>query len=288
MNNTEKIEKIIELIKNSDCILIGAGAGLSAAGGINYSDQKFFKEHYPMYYKKGIRTIGEAEGHFWKQNDRNLQEYWAFWSIHLNDLYYQIDTLEIYKDLYDIIKDKDYFVYTTNADEQFDKAGFSKDRFYYCQGSFKYFQCSNKCTDDVYDNKEIIENILKNMDYDTLKARMCDIPHCPKCGSLMTMNLRIDDLFAEYVNYITKPLYIKWLKEHKNKKLLLLELGVGFNTPILIKYPFENMTYQYPDCFLVRINYDGDETSDEIKKKSIVLQADLLKTIKTIKDKLIN
>lgn len=279
----EDINKIAQLIKESDCILIGAGAGLSAAAGMNYGSEEYFKEKFPLYAATGFKTIQDCFQPFWSQTDKNRLKYFCYWCNHEKANCLDNDAFDVYKDLYDIVKDKDYFVITTNVDEQFKRAGFSHDRYHAPQGSYELFQCSNHCSDEVYNNREYIEKMWKNKNEKTLEVRECDIPHCPKCGAYMDTNLRKDDLFAEYTNQSTVNQYHDWLKNHTNKKMLLFEIGVGYNTPGIIKFPFMNMTYTYKDYKLVRVNLEGDGVPPEIKEKSLVVAEDISKLLSEVK-----
>lgn len=281
--SNEVITKITQLIKESDCILIGAGAGLSAAAGMNYGDPVYFQKKFPLYAATGLKTIGDCFGLFWDQTDENRLKYWCYWSNHLKANCLDNEAFQVYKDLYDIVKDRDYFVLTTNVDEQFKKAGFNHKRYHATQGSYEYFQCSKRCTEDVYNNREYVEKMWKNKNEKTLEVRECDIPHCPKCGAYMENNLRKDDLFAEYLNLSTADQYHKWLENHINKKILYLEIGVGFNTPSIIKYPFMKMTYSNENAKLVRINLEGDSVPPEIKDRSLVVKGDVAKVLTEIK-----
>ncbi|MCR5564263.1 MAG: Sir2 silent information regulator family NAD-dependent deacetylase [Gammaproteobacteria bacterium] len=266
----KEIERIKELINESDAIVIGAGAGLSTAAGFEYGGS-YFLENFPDIYKKyGYTDMYSAGFHPFLTSE----ERWGYWCRFIYLQRYKEGAKPLYKKLYEMIKDKNYFVITTNVDHQFQLSGFSKDRLFYTQGDYGLFQCSKPCHQKTYDNKEQIMEMIHSLKEGLIPASL--IPKCPICGEEMTMNLRSDDNFVEDEGWHTASHnYEKFLSENKNKKILFLELGVGWNTPAIIKYPFMRMTHYFKNAFYVCINKGFNRIPEIINDKSIVLNADI-------------
>lgn len=282
-NYLDNIAKAAKLIKEADYILVGAGAGLSAAGGLNYGDSKLFKEWFPKLSELGIETIGEAISLYWNVDNSNRRSLWAYWSNHINKIRYEAPALKPYLDLYEIIKDKNYFIITTNVDEQFVKSGFDKEKVFAPQGNYALFQCDKPCSDELFNNKEFIDKMISNMNNDTFEIREEDIPLCPKCGSYLSKNLRVDNTFVEAPHMEKQKDYINYINNSIDGKLVLLELGVGFNTPAIIRWPFEKITIKHPNALLVRMNMQYPDVPKEISQNSLSLNKDILKSISDIK-----
>ncbi len=264
----KEIERIKKLINEADAVVIGAGAGLSTAAGFEYGGD-FFKEHFPEMYKLGYKDMYSAGFHHFNSSE----EKWAYWAKQIFYTRYQ-GVKELYKDLLDVVKDKNYFVITTNVDHQFQLAGFDKNRLFYTQGDYGLFQCSTPCHDKTYDNEDFIHKMLKETKDNKIPSYL--IPKCPICGKEMTTNLRCDDKFVEDEGWHDAAhRYEQFLNDNKDKKILFLELGVGWNTPGIIKYPFMRMTYNFRDAFYVCINKGFNRIPEEIKNKSIVLDDDI-------------
>lgn len=270
------IEKLKKLINESEAIVIGAGAGLSSAAGFEYGGE-FFKEHFPEMYDLGYRDMYYAGFHHFESEESK----WAYWSKHIYYCRYQ-GAKQLYKDLLDIVKDKNYFVVTTNVDHQFQLAGFDKERLFYTQGDYGLFQCSLPCHNKTYDNKETILKMLKEQKNNLIPSTL--VPKCPVCGGTMDTNLRADDRFVQDDGwYKSNQKYNEFIEKNKNKKILFLELGVGFNTPVIIKYPFMKMTYQFYDAYYVTINKGYNVIPNEIKNKSLLIDDDISKVIELLK-----
>ena len=188
-----------------------------------------------------------------------------------------------YKMLYDIVKDRDYFVLTTNVDHQFQKAGFDKKRLFYTQGDYGLFQCSEPCHDKTYDNRETVIDMLEFRKDMKIPTEL--IPKCPVCGKPMSMNLRSDDTFVQDEGwYKASERYSDFIRRHENTHILFLELGVGYNTPVIIKYPFWNMTYKNPKAVYACVNFGETQCPDEIKKQSICIDNDIREILSDISD----
>ena len=266
----ENLTKIRKLISEADAIVIGAGAGLSTAAGFEYSGKSFIDNFKYMHDAYGYTDMYSAGFH----NFKTKEEYWGYWARYIYLNRYETGALPLYEKLYQLVRDKNYFVLTTNVDHQFQKAGFDKNRLFYTQGDYGLFQCSKHCHNKTYDNEEQIKNMVKNIVNHRIPISL--IPKCPICGAPIVPNLRADDLFVEDEGWHkASENYVKFLNDNKNKKILFLELGVGWNTPVIIKYPFIRMTYQFPNANYVCIKKGYNQVPKEIKDKSIVLDIDI-------------
>lgn len=274
----ERIHKAKELIADADYVLIGAGAGLSEAAGFLYSGENFKKYFSDFEEKYGFHDM--YSGGFYPY--KTEEEKWAYWSRYVYVNRYKFKSNKLYKSLFDLVKNKEYFVITTNVDHQFQLAGFDKQKLFYTQGDYGLLQCSVPCHNKTYDNEALIIQMVNEQK--DMKVPSYLIPKCPVCGRPMEMNLRSDDKFVQDEGwYIHAELYKKFLKKSQNKKLVLLEIGVGYNTPIIIKYPFEHMTYKNKGTSLIRINKDYPICSKEIIDKSIMFDEKIQDIIKEIK-----
>lgn len=204
----------------------------------------------------------------------SLEEHWAYWSRYILINRYMDCDNGTYQKLFELVKDKDYFVLTTNVDHQFQKAGFDKQRLFYTQGDYGLFQCSELCHRTTYDNEEVVREMVKQQK--DMKIPTALIPHCPVCGKPMNMNLRADDTFVQDDGwYRAAERYSEFLRRHKETKMLLLELGVGMNTPGIIKYPFWQMAAQNPNAYYVSINAGEAYAPEEIRERAICVNGDI-------------
>lgn len=273
MRNKE-IQRLAWEIENADAIVIGAGSGLSTSAGLTYSGERFQryfadfidKYHIPDMYSGGFYPF------------ESLEEYWAWWSRHIYYNRYVDAPYPVYKNLLALVKDKDYFVLTTNVDHQFQKAGFDKHRLFYTQGDYGLWQCMEPCHQKTYDNEEAVRRMIEEQKDMRVPAE--SVPHCPVCGKPMTMNLRADNTFVEDEGWHrAAERYSEFLRRHNRLHVLFLELGVGGNTPGIIKYPFWKMTYQNPKAVYACINYKESFAPSEIKKRSICIDGDIGKVL---------
>ena len=273
----EQIDKLKKEIENADAIVIGAGAGMSAAAGFSYSGDRFEKYFSDFHKKYGFSDM--YSGGFYPYE--TLEEYWAWWSRHIWINRYAITAGKPYMDLLNIIKDKDYFVLTTNVDHQFQLAGFDKKRLFYTQGDYGLWQCSKACHNKTYDNKETVYNMVSEQKNMKIPTEL--IPKCPVCGAPMTMNLRCDNFFVQDKGwYAAAGRYEDFIRRHKNLHILFLELGVGANTPVIIKYPFWQMTAKNPNAIYACINYGEAVAPSEIAKQSICINKDISKVLQDL------
>ena len=273
----EQIDKLKKEIENADAIVIGAGAGMSTAAGFSYSGDRFEKYFSDFHKKYGFSDM--YSGGFYPYE--TLEEYWAWWSRHIWINRYAITAGKPYMDLLNIIKDKDYFVLTTNVDHQFQLAGFDKKRLFYTQGDYGLWQCSKACHNKTYDNKETVYNMVSEQKDMKIPTEL--IPKCPVCGAPMTMNLRCDNFFVQDKGwYAAAGRYEDFIRRHKNLNILFLELGVGANTPVIIKYPFWQMTAKNPNAIYACINYGEAVAPSEIAKQSICINKDISKVLQDL------
>lgn len=271
---TTQIVRIKNEISNADAIIIGAGAGLSASAGFTYSGERFEKYFSDFAAKYGITDM--YSGGFYPFP--SLEEFWAWWSRHILINRYEKAPKPVYDDLYRLIKNRNYFVLTTNVDHQFQKAGFDKQRLFYTQGDYGLFQCTKPCHDKTYDNEDMVLKMAAEQK--DMKIPSTLVPHCPVCGVPMTMNLRSDDAFVEDEGWHkAAKRYNEFLETNCAKRILLLELGVGANTPVIIKYPFWKMTAKNPDATYVCINFGESCCPAEIEKQSVCINNDIGKVI---------
>lgn len=269
-NSLEETAKLKEALQSAETIVVGAGAGLSESSGLSYSGERFDRYFSDFRDKYGIRDM--YVGGFYPYNTEN--EYWAWWSRHILYNRYETTAGKAYTDLLELLASKDYFVLTTNVDHQFQKAGFDKKRLFYTQGDYGLWQCVNGCGNKTFDNREQVKKMVDEQREMKVPDKL--IPHCPICGKHMTMNLRCDAGFVEDNGFFAAARrYEEFLEQHKNLKILFLELGVGGNTPGIIKYPFLKMTLQNPNASYACINKGEAFTADEIKERSIIINDDI-------------
>ena len=274
---TRKITQLKNELESADAIIIGAGAGLSTAAGFTYDGERFEKYFSDFHKKYGIPDM--YSGGFYPFH--TLEEYWAWWSRHIWVNRYDCPVGKVYKDLLSLVKDKDYFVLTTNADHQFQRAGFDKKRLFYTQGDYGLWQCSEPCHNKTYDNEEIVRAMIEQQKDMKIPTEL--IPRCPVCGKPMTMNLRCDDTFVQDEGwYKAAECYDDFTRRHQHLHVLYLELGVGMNTPGIIKYPFWQMTAKNPKAVYACINMGQAYCPETITHQAICLDADVAEVMDKI------
>lgn len=277
-NYSDKTELLKNKLETSDAILIGAGAGLSTSAGLTYSGERFEKHFADFKKQYGITDM--YLGGFYPFD--TLEEYWAWWSRQIYINRYDVEVGKPYKDLFELVKYKDYFVLTTNVDHQFQLAGFDKKRIFYTQGDYGLWQCSKPCHSKTYDNEEAVRKMITEQKSMKIPTEL--IPHCPKCGAPMTMNLRCDDTFVQDEGwYQAAERYDLFVRRHKDLNILLIELGVGSNTPVIIKYPFWRMTAENKNATYACVNLGEAVCPAEIEKQSVCIDADIGKTLAALR-----
>ena len=275
----EKIRKMKKALEEAEAVVIGAGAGLSTSAGFAYTGERFQAYFSDFEEKYGFHDM--YSGGFYPY--KTLEEYWAYWSRYIYLNRYMDPPRSVYEELLELVKDKDYFVLTTNVDHCFQKAGFEKERLFYTQGDYGLFQCSEPCCQETWDNEEIIGEMIRRQEHMKIPSDL--VPYCPHCGKPLTMNLRADDTFVQDEGwYQASQRYSRFLNEHQNKKILFLELGVGYNTPVIIKYPFWQMSAKNPRAVYVCVNCGDAAAPREIAKQAICIDGDIGEVLKKLKD----
>ena len=283
----EQVRKLKEKMQNVEAIVLGAGSGLSTAAGLTYSGERFQKYFFDFAKKYPIQDI--YSGGFFPFE--SPEEFWAWWSRHIYFNRYIDAPSDVYGNLKKIVEGKDYFVLTTNVDHQFQRAGFEKERLFYTQGDYGLFQSSRPTLAKTYDNQEIVEKMLEAQGFirnhagifqlpEDKKLKMLIptelIPICPDDGLPMAMNLRADENFVEDAGWkMAAKRYQDFLHSHKGKHVLYWELGVGMNTPVIIKFPFWQYTEENPNAYYACLNLGEAGCSREISDRSICLNADI-------------
>lgn len=269
-NFSDNIKKLKNEIDTADAIVIGAGAGLSASAGFDYAGERFERYFSDFHKKYGITDM--YSGGFYPFE--TPEEYWAWWSRQILVNRYDAPVGKPYADLLKLVKDKDYFVLTTNVDHQLQRAGFDKKRLFYTQGDYGLWQCSKACHNKAYDNEEAVRRMVAEQDNMKIPSEL--IPKCPVCGAPMTMNLRCDDSFVQDEGwYSAAERYEDFMRRHMEKHVLFLELGVGYNTPAIIKYPFWRMTAGNANAVYTCINSGEMLCPKEIENRSICLDRNI-------------
>lgn len=269
-NISDNIEKLKEKIRTADAVVIGAGAGLSTAAGFTYSGERFEKYFSDFRQKYGFEDMYSGGFYTYK----TPEEYWAYWSRYIFVNRYQDTPKPVYENLLKLVADKDYFVITTNVDHCFQKAGFDKKRLFYTQGDYGLFQCSEPCCWETFDNEAVVFEMLNRQKDMKIPTEL--LPVCPHCGKPLTMNLRSDDKFVEDEGWhCAAERYENFLRTRAGEKILFLELGVGYNTPVIIKYPFWQMTAKNPNATYACVNNGQAVCPTEIRHKSICINDDI-------------
>ena len=266
---SKQIKRLREALDKAEAVVIGAGAGLSTAAGYTYSGERFDRLFGDFAARYGFADM--YSGGFYPYD--TLEEYWAFWSRYIMCNRYEPAPHPIYEQLLDLVRDRDYFAITTNVDHCFQRAGFDKQRLFYTQGDYGLFQCSKPCCQETFNNEETVRAMVERQRDLRVPSEL--VPHCPHCGAPMTMNLRCDDSFVEDEGWHAASMrYSDFLRRHQNMRVLYLEFGVGGNTPIIIKYPFWQMTAKNPQATYACINLGEAVAPVEIDRQSILIDSD--------------
>ena len=290
----EKIERLKTEIKNTQAIVIGAGAGLSTAAGLTYSGERFEKYFCDFAEQYGINNI--YAGGFFPFPSEEIK--WAWWARHLYFNRYVDPPKSVYKDLLSLVENQDYFVLITNVDHQFQRAGFDKSRLFYTQGDYGLFQSTNPSDENTYDNEEWVMTAMEAQGFvkdskgffqipveGKISMRLPSelIPKCPDDGSPVVMNLRSDDTFVEDAGWHRAAIaYNQYIKAHENKHVLYWELGVGANTPGIIKFPFWEMTAANKNAVYACVNYGEAFCPESISERSICIDGDIAEILQRL------
>ena len=265
-----EIEKLHKALLEADAIIVGAGAGLSTSAGFTYSGERF-EQHFADFIGKYGFTDMYSAGFYPFPTE---EEHWAYWSRHIYYNRYVPAPKPIYDNLLKLLKEKDYFVITTNVDHQFQKAGFDKKRLFFTQGDYGLFQCAKPCHQKTYDNEELVKRMIAEQMDMRIPSEL--IPRCPVCGGPMKVNLRADETFVEDEGWhAASERYTEFIRRHKDGKVLFLDLGSGGNTPVIFKIPFIRWTMQNPNAIYATVNLGEAFTVDQVADRSIVINADI-------------
>ena len=272
-----QIKDLQTALSEADTVIIGAGAGLSTSAGFVYTGERFKKYFSDFAAKYGIKDM--YSGGFYPF--ATPEEHWAYWSRYIYINRYMNAPKPVYDDILKLVQDKDYFVITTNVDHCFQKAGFDKKRLFYTQGDYGLFQCSEPCCQETFENEALICEMVKRQDNMKIPTEL--LPTCPHCGKPLTMNLRSDDKFVEDEGWHrAAERYENFLRTRAGGKILFLELGVGYNTPVIIKYPFWQMTAKNPDATYACINQGQAVYPEDLEPQAICINADIGDTLSDV------
>ena len=283
-----------EKIGPADAVIIGAGAGLSTAAGFVYTGERFERYFGDFGRKYGFRDM--YSGGFFPYSTQ--EEFWAYWSRYIWINRYMDAPESTYSDLLRLVKDKDYFVLTTNVDHCFQKAGFDKKRLFYTQGDYGLFQCTKPCCPKTWDNEDAVRKMVLSQGYTIGKQNDLVLPEgteaemrvpaellpkCPNCGRPLTMNLRSDDKFVEDDGWQSAAAeYESWLTQHRDRKVVFLEIGVGYNTPGIVKYTFWQQVYRNEKAFYACLNMEEQPVPEEIRDRSVIISGDSSRVIREL------
>lgn len=274
MKASKDILRLGKAIKESEAILIGAGAGLSAAAGYTYAGERFQK-HFADFEQKYHFHDMYSGGFFPYPTE---EEKWAFWSRNIYCNRYDQPKSAVHKNLLNLVQDKDYFVLTTNVDHLFQNNGFDKERLFYTQGDYGLWQCKTPCHKKTYDNEEVVRRMREEERDMRIPTEL--VPKCPVCGGAMEMNLRCDETFVEDEGWRkASERYREFLERRKTSRILYLELGVGMNTPGIIKFPFWRMTRDNSAAVFATVNQEESYAPEEIEAQSICIKGDILEVL---------
>ena len=276
---SEPLERLKAALRDCDAVVIGVGSGLSTAAGFTYNGERFEKYFSDFAAKYGIKDM--YSGGFYPF--ATPEEHWAYWSRYIYINRYMDAPKPVYNDLLKLVQDKDYFVITTNVDHCVQKAGFDKKRLFYTQGDYGLFQCSEPCCQETFDNEAVIREMVKRQEDMKIPTEL--LPTCPHCGKPLTMNLRSDDTFVEDKGWHrAAERYENFLQTRAGQKILFLESGVGYNTPVIIKYPFWQMTAKNPNATYICINQGQAVCPQEIERQSVCINADIGQVLQSLSD----
>ncbi|WP_066253861.1 Sir2 family NAD-dependent protein deacetylase [Neobacillus drentensis] len=279
MNETyeKRIEKAKWVIQNAEDILIGGGAGLSAAAGIEYGGKRFTENFAPFIKRYGLTDMYTSGFYPFPTQEAR----WAYWAKHILVNRYEPSGTQLYKDIFQMVKDKNYFVITTNVDSQFEKSGFVTDKVFEVQGNYGYLQCAKGCHNTVYNNETLVKEMVDKTEDCKIPSEL--VPKCPICGGNMDPHLRINQHFVQDEEWDElNESYNHFLHESTGKKMIYLELGVGFNTPGIIRYPFEQMTFNNENATLIRFNMEHPEGAKENREKTIAFTENMYDVVTSI------
>lgn len=274
-NCSAQIEQLGYALQNAESVVIGAGAGLSASAGYEYSGKRFHENFADFEEKHGFHDMYDG-GFYPFETD---EEMWAFWSRNIMLNRYSPPPKPLYEELLALVGGKDYFVITTNVDHCFQRAGFDEKRLFYTQGDYGLFQCSVPCCRETFDNEYLIKEMYRRQSDMKIPSKL--LPKCPRCGKPLKLNLRSDDSFVEDAGWhAAAERCSEFIRSRKNGRILYLELGVGYNTPSIIKYPFWKLTAENPKAVYACVNFGEAVCPEDIAARSIIINGDISEVLK--------
>jgi NAD-dependent SIR2 family protein deacetylase len=272
-----RIEQAGAALQEAECLLVGGGAGLSDAAGLQYSGKRFTDNFSAFIEKYGFADMYTSSFYQFQTEE----EFWAYWAKHIRLNRYETPIATLYRDLLSLVQGENYFVLTTNVEYQFHKAGFPEEKIFMVQGDYGYFQCAKACHNKLYYNEELVNAMAAATRGCTIPGNL--VPKCPVCGGKMDINVRKNDFFVQDERwYSSESRYKNFLNCSVKKKTVYLELGVGFNTPGIIRYPFERLTYANKNACLIRINRDNPVGESANKGRTITFTEDMGQTISAL------
>ena len=274
---SEQVRELKKAMESAEAVVIGAGAGLSTSAGFAYTGERFQK--YFSDFEEKYHFHNMYSGGFYPYS--TLEEYWAYWSRYIYINRYMDAPKPVYDRLFQLVRDKDYFVLTTNVDHCFQKAGFDKERLFYTQGDYGLFQCSEPCCQETFENEKMIRQMMDQQNDMRIPTEL--LPVCPHCGKPLTMNLRSDNKFVEDMGWhLAAERYHNFIRTRKNHRILFLELGVGYNSPVIIKYPFWQMVMKNRQATYACINLGEAVCPNEIQKQAICIDGDINEVLSSL------
>ncbi|MFF7331810.1 NAD-dependent protein deacetylase of SIR2 family [Streptomyces sp. NPDC008150] len=264
---TSPLETLAGWLRDADRILIGAGAGLTAAAGIDYTDTEAFARVFPAFAARGLRAQYQMIG-----LPMAPELLWGYWAVHVDYVRYDPRPNPLYQQLRELVGERDHFVWTSNVDGLFTRNGFAADRVYTPQGDYALYQCTGPCTRQVWDFTPVMERLLASVDPDTgAVTDPAAIPHCPRCGADVFLNVRLDASFIDDHFSPTGERLVSWLKDTPDPNLVVLDIGTGWNTPVVVRKPMENIAMAFPASRLARINRDHAQVPERLGDRAVSL-----------------
>ncbi len=261
-------------LREADAVLVGMGAGLSAAGGLNYVDPAFFRAHFPGHAAAGFATCWQTITSQWDISNANAAAYWGYMARHIRVMRHEAPVLQPYTRLFQLLSGREHFIVSSNADGQALRAGFARERLHTPQGDYAALQCALPCRPALFDSKPFIDAMLAPLADNDLAVRAENIPRCPHCGSLLVPNLRKDHTFVETLRLQGEPRFHAFLAAAP-ERLLILELGVGYNSPGVIRYPFERLALARPETRFIRVNLDDPMLPAALGERALPVEDDI-------------
>lgn len=275
----DAIERLRREISGADAVVVGAGSGLSAASGLTYSGERFEKNFADFIGRYGYRDMYTAGFYPYP----TPEEFWAYWSRHIHLNRYAQEAGPAYRRLRALMGGKDCFVITTNVDHCFQKAGFDALRLFCTQGDYGLWQCARPCHQETYDNEAPVQRMVSEQRDMRIPTEL--IPRCPRCGGPMANNLRCDDTFVEdEAWHFAAGRYADFLRKHEGARVLFLELGVGWNTPGIIKYPFRRMSTRNERAVYACVNLGEADAPRELEGRAILVDGDIGEVLRNIEE----